>query len=393
MLRAGVGYSVNRDSRQAAVEATNAALVQAGLRQATGALYFATSAHGGAYPLVLRTVAAQAGTAEVAGCSASGVIACERELESGPAIAVLVFGGGALSAKRLFAPGLRGRAEEIGRELAQTARPELGRTNLLCLFPDTYNLEAEPLLASLAHELPRVALVGGGATEDGSIGETFQFCGDVVSSNAVSGMLLAGDFDLNLGASVACQPLGRCHRVTAARENVLIELDGRPAFEVFAEAIGPLAADLRRAGAFVFLGVPLDSGCERLERGRYLVRNILAASEERGVLAVAYRPQVGETLGLLLRDSERAREDLKLMLEETAAASGGNPAFGLYFDCIGRGSGLYGIPDHDTAYIRQSLGPIPLAGFFTGMEIGPIGNATWPLQYSGVLVLVSETQT
>ena len=73
-------------------------------------------------------------------------------------------------------------------------------------------------------------------------------------------------------------------------------------------------------------------------------------------------------------------------------ASRGHPAFGLYFDCIGRGSSLYGIADHDTAYIRQSLGPIPLAGFFTGMEIGPIGNATWPLHYSGVLALVSESQ-
>jgi len=392
MLRAGVGLSVNRDSRQAAVEATDAALAQAGLTQAVGALYFATSAHGGAYPLMLRTVAAQAGTAEVAGCSARGVIACEREIESGSAIAVLVFGGDAISAKRLFAPGLRGRAEEIGRELAEAARPALARNNLLCIFPDTYNLEPEALLSSLAHELPRTIVVGGGATEDGSIGETFQFCGDVVSSNSVSGMLLSGDFDLNVGTSVACRPLGRCHRVTAARENILIELDGRPAFEVFTEAIGPLATDLRRAAAFVFLGVPLDSGCERLERGRYLVRNFLAASAERGVLAVAYRPQVGEMLGLLLRDGDHAREDLKLMLQEMSKASQ-PPAFGVYFDCIGRGANLYGMPDHDVAYIRQSLGAIPLAGLFSGMEIGPVGNATWPLQYSGVLALVSETQS
>jgi len=392
MLRAGVGYSLNRDSGRAAVEATAAALKQAGLRQASAALYFATSAHGGAYPLILRTVAEEAGTAEVAGCSASGVIACEREIESGPAISVMVFSGEAIRGKRLFAPGLRGRPEEIALELAASARPALGRSNLLCIFPDTYNLEPEPLLSTLAHELPQVTIIGGGATEDGSIGETFQFCGDVVSSNSVSGMLLSGDFDLNLGASVACRPLGRCHRVTAARENILIELDGRPAFEVFTEAIGPLAADLRRAAAFVFLGVPLDSGCERLERGRYLVRNFLAASAERGVLAVSYRPQVGEMLGLLLRDGDHAREDLKLMLQDIAGAAH-DPVFGLYFDCIGRGSQLYGIPDHDTAYIRQSLGPIPLAGFFSGMEIGPVGNMTWPLQYSGVLALISEIKS
>ena len=54
------------------------------------------------------------------------------------------------------------------------------------------------------------------------------------------------------------------------RDNILVELDGRRAFDVFAEAAGPLAEDLKRAVAFVFLGVPLDPDAEEMERGRYL---------------------------------------------------------------------------------------------------------------------------
>ena len=77
------------------------------------------------------------------------------------------------------------------RELAATVRPRLGATNLLVVFADTYNLEPEPFVATLTAELPGVTIVGGGATEDGKIGETFQFCGDVVSSNSISAMLLA----------------------------------------------------------------------------------------------------------------------------------------------------------------------------------------------------------
>ncbi len=101
-------------------------------------------------------------------------------------------------------------------------------------------------------------IVGGGASEDGSIGETFQFCGDTVSSNSVAGMLLAGDFDLNIGASLACTPIGPPHRVTAVRDNIILTLDGRRAYDVFAEAAGPLAEDLRRALAFVFVAIPHD---------------------------------------------------------------------------------------------------------------------------------------
>jgi small ligand-binding sensory domain FIST len=243
-------------------------------------------------------------------------------------------------------------------------------------------------LGALQRELPGVMVVGGGASEDGSIGETFQFCGDTVSSNAVAGMLLAGDFEINLGASLACTPLGKTHEVTAVRDNILVELDGRRAFDVFAEAAGPLEEDLKRAVAFVFLGVPLDPAAERMERGRYLVRNIVGASSEHGVLAVAHRPKIGERVGFALRNGERSREDLKATLEEMKARATAEPVFGLYFDCVSRGAALYNIPDHDSAYIGRYLDHLPIAGFFTGFEIGPLGAGYGMLQYSGVLALV-----
>jgi small ligand-binding sensory domain FIST len=390
MLRAGVGFSVSHNPRTAALEACVAAMKQAGLGQASGAIFFATTAHGGAFPLILRTIGEATGTAEVAGCSTIGVIASETEVENGPALSVLVFGGDEIHAKRLFVPSLRGRGREVALELAAAVKPALGQSNLLCVFADTYNMNADPFLAALQAELPGVAIVGGGASEDGSIGETFVFCGDTVSSNSVSAMLLSGEFDLNIGASLACTQIGPMHRVTEVRDNIIIALDGRPAYEVFAEAAGQLAEDLRRALAFVFVGIPLDENPSRLERGRFLVRNIIGASEEHGVIAVAHHPQIGDAIGLVLRNGERAREDLKATLEQMRERSARAAAFGLYFDCVSRGSGLYNLPGHDAAYIRQYLGAIPVSGFFTGFEIGPLGDGTGLLQYSGVLALISE---
>ncbi len=207
MIRAGVGYSTARNPRSAAAEATAAALAQAGLSNAVGALCFATPAYGAAYQMILRTVAAEAHTLEVAGCSSTGVIAGETEIESGHALAVLVFGGNEneteIRATRFFVPTLRGRAAGVAAEVASTVRPKLGQSNLLILFADTYNFEGEATLQALGTELPGVAIAGGGASEDGSIGETFVFCGDTISSNAISGMLLAGDFDLTLANTIA----------------------------------------------------------------------------------------------------------------------------------------------------------------------------------------------
>src|SRR6516225_6934254 len=150
MLRAGVGFSVQPNPRTAAIEATQAALKQAGLRVADGALCFAGCALGGAFPLLVRTVAETAGTQEIAGCGSIGVIANGREVERGPSLAVLVFTSDILQASRLFVPQLRGRAREVADELAALVRPKLGQANLLCLFPDTYNLEPDPFLTTIA---------------------------------------------------------------------------------------------------------------------------------------------------------------------------------------------------------------------------------------------------
>jgi small ligand-binding sensory domain FIST len=341
--------------------------------------------------LLVRTVSETAGTENVAGCGSVGVIANGREIETEHGVAVLVVGGGSISAARFFVPQLRRRAREAALELAEAVRPRLGHNNLLCLFADSYNLDPGPFVDTLNREFPDLAIVGGGATEDGATGETFVFCGDVVSSNSVSGILFSGDFDIKVRAAQACAPLGRLHEVTAVRDNVILELDHRRAYDIFAEAAGPLAGDFARAATFVFLGVPIRADATRLERGQFLVRNLLGVSEEHGALAVAHRPQLGDHVGFVLRDPERSRGELKAMLEDISADLP-NPAFGLYFDCVSRGINLYKVPDHDAAYIGRHTGNAPVAGFFTGFEIGPLGESQSTLQYTGVLALVGETK-
>ena len=293
MLRAGVGLSIASDPATAADEAVAQALAQAGLRVADAAICFITSNHGASYRLIMRTVAERAQTAQVAGCSAGGVIASGREIESGNAISVLVVGGG-IKAQRIFVPGLKGRPEEAAGEVAAAARPALGKANLLCLFPDSYNLDPEPFLAALGRDLPEAIVAGGGATEDGRSGETFALCGDAASTDAVSGMLFSGDIEITTGATLGCRLIGPPRRVTAARHNVLIELDGQPALEALRKAIGPLGDDLRRTAAMVYVAMtfdrrghadaarPLpDSQHDRLRRGQGADRDGLQASGRR----------------------------------------------------------------------------------------------------------------
>ena len=86
-----------------------------------------------------------------------------------------------------------------------------------------------------------------------------------------------------------------------------MELDGRPALEVLKETIGPLAEDLRRTAAMVYLAMTFDPNAERLEHGQYLIRNMIGFDEAKGLIATVYKPQVGDLTGFALRDEQGAR--------------------------------------------------------------------------------------
>jgi small ligand-binding sensory domain FIST len=180
--------------------------------------------------------------------------------------------------------------------------------------------------------------------------------------------------------------------ITKAERNLIVEIDNRPALEIFARLLkGPLAEDLRRALMVLFVGLPADADENSVAPGKYAVRNIIGLDPQKGVLGVAEEVTEGEAMIFTLRDGERAREDLNQMLRRQVESLGGKkPAFGFYFNCCARGAGLYGIPGIDSAYISQALGEFPLIGMFGGYELAPLGKANHLFAYTGVLALITE---
>ena len=137
----------------------------------------------------------------------------------------------------------------------------------------------------------------------------------------------------------------------------------------------------------VFAGWPGPRQVGRSAR-RLFVRNLVGADQSSGALAVAERVRVGQTVQFQIRDAEASREDLRGMLDEVATRLGERrPAFGCYFNCAGRGRGLFGVPDHDVTLIRERLGEFPLIGFFGNGEFAPIGRRNFFHNYTGALVV------
>jgi small ligand-binding sensory domain FIST len=380
MATAGVGSSTRADPRAAAEEAVAAAL--AGAVSAEAAIVFTGPGYGDDLPLLLDAAVAALGSEAVVGATAHGVLAGGIEIGEPSCVAVLAWSG--ISALPFLL------ADPSGEELAacEDIAERVGgmrAEDLVVLLPDPRNFLAGEFLAAAREVLAPARVVGAGAGDPVS-GAPLQWCGRVVASGAVAGMVLRGATPPRIGVTQACRPATELLTVTRSRGHWILELDGRPALDVYRDvARGPLAADLRRAAAFLLVGLPVDAGATRLEPGSYLVRQVIGFERKANAFAIPDLAKPGDRIALVARDPQSARDDLKAML----AGVGGPPgAFGLYFDCCARGAGFFGVAGLEAAYLESSLGPAPIAGMLGSCEIGPLGTRTELLTYTGVLALI-----
>lgn len=402
MIRAGTGLSTHADRTRAADEAATAAMTALSSRAEPGgraaadaALVFTSGLKARDFDAMLETVRRICGTGNIAGCSGAGVLTERAEVEDAPAVAVLALVSDSLRATALQVTDLKGNDRDAGRRIGLAAGRELGDNPLLIIFPDTMGCVPDRLLAGIQETLGPVPVVGGGAAPASGGGKAaFQFCGQSALTNAVTAMLLSGDIVSSVNVTQSCLPVGRPMRVTRSQGNAIRTLDGTPAVKALIECLagGPgrdLGIDPQRLAPHLFIAFPSGGGGD-LGRGRYLVRNILGVDPDDGAIFVGHEMHEGEMVSFALRDPDGARDDLKAMLQETAPGAG-RPDLGLYFNCCARGAGLYGLPGIDTAFISNAFDGVPLAGFFGLAEFAPVGGQARLHNYSGVMVLISES--
>ena len=386
MVAAGSGLAVGGTADNAALEASLQALAKSGADRADLALVFVTGdAYGHAHAL-LHAVRRVTGAPVVLGCDGVGVLTEKREVEGESAVAVLVVRSERLVATPFLLEG-QGERPDLGTELAERIGATVAEGGCVLVLPDAIGCNPPALLTQLHDALGFVPVLGALAAGE----PMFELHNTEVAQGALAGVALAGLTPI-IGVTQGCTPIGEPYVITRAEANVIERIANRSALEMLTEAVHSFPdgeARIQRAG--VFAGLAMDPAKSPLERGDFLVRNLVGADQRSGALAVGERVRVGQTVQFQIRDAAASRDDLVAMLEEVAARlDGRRPAFGCYFDCAGRGRGLFGAPDHDVALIRERLGEFPLVGFFGNGEFAPIGRRNFFHNYTGALVIFPQ---
>ena len=169
-------------------------------------------------------------------------------------------------------------------------------------------------------------------------------------------------------------------RITRCNQNLLEGIDDKPPFEVLRNLFSELSeSDQRLFSHSLFLGIVMDPFDETPEMGDFLIRNILGGDEASNRLMVGSYLKEGQIIQFHLRDSMTSSENLQQMLNTYSTDLPNVPKGSgvLLFSCLGRGQYLYEEPNHDSNMFSETIGRLPLTGFFCNGEIGPVGGSTF----------------
>ncbi len=219
-----------------------------------------------------------------------------------------------------------------------------------------------------------IPLTGGLAGDNGAFTRTWMLLDDTVSDKLMLAIGLYGDaLTFAHGSFGGWQSFGPARRATKVAGNVLYELDGEPALEIYRRYLGEYAKDLPASGLLFPFAILAD---DRQETG--LIRTLLAVNEADGSLTLAgdipadgYLKLMHASTEALVDGAEAAAEAAQRMLDSDS------PGLALLVSCIGRKLVMGDRVDEEVEVVGAVFGQrCALTGFYSNGEISPFIEST-----------------
>lgn len=306
--------------------------------------------------------------AQLMGCSTAGEI-CEATVDDGSVVATAIHFDSTRIRTTCHALKDAGDSRSVGERLAS----DLVGDGLVHVFvlAEGLKVDGSELVEGMRRGLPTDVAVTGGLAADGArFKQTMVLCGDEVKDCAVAAVGFYGDrLRIGYGSMGGWDPFGPDRQITRAEANVLYELDGGSALELYKTYLGPHAAELPASGARFPLCFRGESGDQRI------VRTILGIDEEAGSLIFAGDiPQTGFAR-LMKANVDRlidgAHGAASTCYERVGSST---PDLAILVSCVGRRLVLRQRTEEEVESVREVLGASTvLSGFYSYGEIAPVG--------------------
>ncbi len=311
--------------------------------------------------------------AVICGCSTAGEISGTRVMDDSFTASAIAFDSSTVVAQDA-AITVSSESFAVGKKLADRL-PKSGLVHTL-VFSDGLRVNGAQLAAGIASGLPTGVAVTGGLSGDG---DRFQETLVIANGQASTGqVVLIGLYGPNLrvgfGSMGGWDSFGPERRITKAHDNILYELDGCSALDLYKEYLGEHAAKLPASGLLFPLTVRRDRSEETL------VRTILAVDESTHSLTFAGDVPEGAFARLMRANFDRLVDGATGAAQKSRHKLGVKTQFALLVSCVGRKLVLGPRIEEEVDAVTDVLGTDCTGGFYSYGEISPVApNASCQL--------------
>jgi hypothetical protein len=305
--------------------------------------------------------------ARIVGCSTAGEIAGVRVFDDCLVVTGLAFDHGRVEICSAQ-PTSSSDGEALGARLV-AGLPREGLVHVLVLSVGL-GINGSALVAGIVENLPDGVAVTGGLSADGARFEQTAVCLDGPSpSQQVVAIGLYGDkLRVGYGSLGGWDPFGPERRITRSEGNVLFELDGQPALDLYKRYLGDHAAGLPASG----LLFPLTIWSAERESAA-VVRTILSVDEDARSLTFAGDVPMGHRARLMRANFERLVDGAAGAAKRSLEGVGTEATeLAILISCVGRKLVLKQRVEDEVEAVRDALGASAvMTGFYSYGEISP----------------------
>ena len=314
---------------------------------------------------------------KVLGCSTAGEILGTKVSEDGVVVAVARFEGTRLAtaaapvraAEESLAAG-----EAIGRQLVGDG---LRGVHVLS---DGLAVNGSALVRGLTSVLPAGVVVTGGLAGDGDrFARTWVLHAGAPASGMVTAIGLYGDaVQIGHGSAGGWDPFGPQRLVTRSAGNILYELDGKPALELYKQYLGERAEGLPATGLLFPLALSRTPVAAPGD-DRRVVRTILGVDEAAQSLTFAGDILTGAYAQLMKAQLDRLIEGAEQAARQARQGDAGD-ALAIAISCVGRRLVLRERTEEEVEAIHDALpAGTQVVGFYSYGELSPIASGSCDL--------------
>lgn len=301
------------------------------------------------------------------GCSTAGEISADGVNDGSCTLTAVKFDQSTLTQAHTPLAGMDdsfAAGQRLGRQLA------IPGLKAVLVFGPGVQINGSALVDGMASLIGQnIPITGGLAGDGGAFKQTLTLGGDGVSDSTVVALGFAGEnLHFGHGSFGGWEPFGPARKVTRCANNVLFELDGEPALEVYKRYLGEHARDLPASGLlFPFAMLGED------HHAIGLIRTILAVDESAGSLTLAgeivpngYLKLMHASTDKLVNGAEAAANAASAMFDQAGES------LAILVSCVGRKLVMGNRVDEEVEAVADVFGSqAVLTGFYSYGEISP----------------------